>query len=364
MTSSNLTIVQNINYDARGQRTLVEYGNGVSTTNGYDKDTFNLKRVRTKRNRPRKDVMQDLFCFYDAMNNITQIRDDAQQTIYFRNQRVDPTANYTYDPEYRLIAASGREHLGQSAGRKNEPGAPGPWNSIQTRLEHPEDSNAMGRYLETYSYDNFGNIISIRHQGSDPSNPGWTRNYTYSSPSQIEPGKFNNRLNPTSVNSQTETYRYDGLEGMHGNITKMPHLSIMAWNYRDQLRATSRQIIITGDIPETTWYIYNASSQRVRKITERQNPQGKEPVKLEETTYLGLNDMYREYGGNGNVSSRKDAISIIDDKKRVAVIGTQFIPNYGNGTGPSLPLRLIRYQVSTRIGLDAMLLTNSPGDVP
>ena len=50
------------------------------------------------------------------MGNITHIRDDAQQTIYFRNKRVEPSADYTYDALYRLIEATGREHLGQVGG--------------------------------------------------------------------------------------------------------------------------------------------------------------------------------------------------------------------------------------------------------
>ena len=44
--------------------------------------------------------------------------DDAQQTIFFRNQRVEPSADYTYDAIYRLIEATGREHLGQVGGSR------------------------------------------------------------------------------------------------------------------------------------------------------------------------------------------------------------------------------------------------------
>ncbi|KAK6330099.1 hypothetical protein TWF718_003527 [Orbilia javanica] len=343
------TIVQNINYDAKGQRVLIERGNGATTTYEYDKNTFNLTKVRTKRRGPGGDTMQDLFYFYDATNNIVRVRDDYQQTIYFRNQRVDPNTDYTYDPVYRLIVASGREHLGQSAGRKNALSAPGPWNSLQTRLDHPGDGNAVGRYLETYSYDSVGNILSLQHQGSDPGSPGWTQTYAYSSPSQIEPGKINNRLSSTSIGSQTETYSYYGLEGVHGNMTKMPHLSMMSWNYRDQLHATSRQIINTGDIPETTWYVYNASGQRVRKVTDRQTPKGQEPAKLKEVIYLGLNEMYRRYTTNGDVTHAKDTISIMDDKKRVAMIEARVDSGNGGGGGSSLPPRLIRYQFSNHL---------------
>jgi hypothetical protein len=57
--------------------------------------------------------LQNLHYTYDPPGNITHIQDDGQQTIYFRNQRVEPSNDYTYDALYRLIQAEGREHLGQ-----------------------------------------------------------------------------------------------------------------------------------------------------------------------------------------------------------------------------------------------------------
>ena len=58
--------------------------------------------------------LQNLHYTYDPAGNITHIQDDAQQTIYFRNKRVEPSNDYTYDALYRLIEATGREHLGQA----------------------------------------------------------------------------------------------------------------------------------------------------------------------------------------------------------------------------------------------------------
>ena len=54
---------------------------------------------------------------YDPMGNITAIEDAAQQTIYFSNQVVTANADYTYDAIYRLISATGREHIGQLSSR-------------------------------------------------------------------------------------------------------------------------------------------------------------------------------------------------------------------------------------------------------
>ena len=86
--------------------------------------------------------MQNLHYTYDPAGNITHIRDDAQQTIYFRNKRVEPSADYTYDAVYRLIEATGREHLGQAGGRAD---SPIPTTTRRaSACSHPGDGNAMG----------------------------------------------------------------------------------------------------------------------------------------------------------------------------------------------------------------------------
>ena len=133
----------------------------------------------TARNRPAGwpgCQVQNLHYTYDPAGNITHIQDDAQQTIYFRNQRVEPSADYTYDAIYRLIEATGREHLGQVGGSRRP--APGTTSSASS-LPHPGDGNAMGSYTERYVYDAVGNFLQMQHRGSDPANAGWTRAYAY-----------------------------------------------------------------------------------------------------------------------------------------------------------------------------------------
>jgi hypothetical protein len=180
--------VRNIDYDAKGQRQRIDYGNGASTFYDYDPLTFRLVHLLTQRNAvafsddcpqplpagwPGCQV-QNLHYTYDPAGNITHIRDDAQQTIYFRRKRVEPSAEYTYDAIYRLIEATGREHLGQI----REPPIPHSYNDApRVGLLHPADGNAMGLYLERYVYDMVGNFLSMQHRGSDPDHPGWTRAY-------------------------------------------------------------------------------------------------------------------------------------------------------------------------------------------
>ncbi len=79
--------VTDIDYNAKGQRTLIDYGNGVRTTYEYDPLTFRLTRLTTTRptglnglaTQLFKDAgtVQDLNYTYDPAGNITRIADDA-----------------------------------------------------------------------------------------------------------------------------------------------------------------------------------------------------------------------------------------------------------------------------------------------
>src|SRR5260370_23881260 len=109
--------VTNIDYNAKGQRTLIQFGHAATqTAYAYDPFTFRMTNLTTTRPGAavHQQVVQDLFYSYDPSGNITHIQDDAdiQNAVFFRNQRVEPSADYTYDAIYRLILATGREQLG------------------------------------------------------------------------------------------------------------------------------------------------------------------------------------------------------------------------------------------------------------
>lgn len=331
--------VKNIDYNAKGQRELIEYGNGVKTAYSYDALTFRLTHLQTLRG---SESLQDLSYTYDPVGNITYIRDDAQQIIYFMNQRVEPSADYTYDAIYRLIEATGREHLGQIGGVLNAPTAPDAFNGFQTRLNHPGDGNAMGTYVESYTYDRVGNFLSMQHRGSDPAQSSWTRAYAYDEASLIEPSKKSNRLSSTTVgNGAPEVYPYDA----HGNMTAMSHLPLMQWDFHDQLQATAQQVVNSGT-PETTWYVYDAAGQRVRKITDNSAIAGQPPSRKTERIYLGGFEIHREYGSNGSTVTLERETLHIMDKQRIALVETR---TQDQGNDPAPP-QLIRYQLGNHLG--------------
>ncbi len=87
------SFVADIDYNAKGQRELIEYGNGVQTTYDYDPLTFRLINLKTTRDSD--GDLQNLSYTFDPAGNITSIKDAAQQTIFFANTQITPDADYT-----------------------------------------------------------------------------------------------------------------------------------------------------------------------------------------------------------------------------------------------------------------------------
>jgi len=327
--------VNGISYDAKGQRTQIDYGNGASTHYEYDEKTFRLTTLRTTRASDGAEL-QDLSYTYDPVGNITAIRDDAQQTIYFKNQVVTPRAEYEYDAIYRLLRATGREHLGQTGGQPNAPRPPGYDDSFWTNLPHPGDGQAMGNYTERYEYDEVGNILKMIHATASGN---WTRNYQYDQGS--------NRLLLTSNPAGSLTDKYD--HDAHGNMIRMPHLPLMNWDFKDQLYATSRQVVNDDDPPEMTWYVYDSGGQRVRKVTERQATAEQAITRKAERMYFGQFEIYREYGSSdSSVKLERETLHIMDDKLRIVLVETKTGDVTVNAS--TLSDCVIRYQFSNHLG--------------
>jgi RHS repeat-associated protein len=333
-----------INYDAKGQRTICCYADGLETTYGYDEKTFRLDHLKTTRaaletGRSAKifkhpNTIQDLRYTYDPVGNITRIQDYALRTVFHANKQIDATCEYTYDAVYRLIEATGREHIGQSA--------------FNFFPEHGDDRDypfegaaqltdlqALHRYTEFYSYDPAGNFLRMLHRAA---NRNWTRTYSYGEASLLEPRKHSNRLTETAAQTcpcAPERYSYDA----HGNITRMPHLPSMEWNYKDQLGATSRQVVKSGE-PETTYYVYDASGQRARKVTESEC--GK---RSSERLYVGGFELFREFSG-GEDALERETLHVMDDKQRIALVETKTITG---GDAIQAPTPQQRYQLANHL---------------
>jgi RHS repeat-associated protein len=352
--------VKNVEYNAKGQRKRIDYKNGVITLYDYDEQTFRLAHLVTLRdaasfpddcpgsppNGWEGCQVQNLHYIYDPVGNITKIRDDSQQSIFFRHKRVEPSAEYTYDAIYRLIEARGREHLGQVGGCP----IPHSHNDVpRVGLLHPNDGNAMGTYKENYAYDAVGNLLEVHHNSiSHPTCPDWSRRYNYTETSLIEDGtggtpfKTSNRLSSTSIGNDNspilEQYEYDP----HGNMTRMPHLGgahpdpNIRWDYLDQLCQTD----LGGG--GTAYYVYGVSGQRIRKVWQ------KSLGLTEERIYLGGFEIFRRRtGAEGIVTLERQTLHIMDDQQRIALVETRTFDSTGDDPAPQ---QLIRYQLGNHLG--------------
>ncbi len=307
--------VTDINYDAKGQRERCAYSNGAVTSYTYDPFTFRLRRLETLRG---GEPVQDLTYTYDATGNITDIGDAAQQTVFFAGQVVTPTAEYVYDPLYRLISATGREHasIGTQPDHAEPPMRPVP---------HPNDGQALRLYTETYTYDQVGNILTLAHQAGPTGS--WTRRYSYADDS--------NRLLAHSVPGDpngtfTATFDHDA----HGSMTSMPHLVSLTWDFDDHLASVD----LGGG--GTAYYTYDAAGQRTRKVIERNGGL------VEERIYLSGFELYRRRH-NGGLIFERETVHLTDDTRRIALFETTTV----DANDPTLVVApRQRYQLDNHLG--------------
>jgi RHS repeat-associated protein len=319
--------VSAIAYDAKAQRQQLTYGNGAITKYSYDPLTFRLTELQSTRPGG-GGSLQQLTYTYDPAGNVTHVHDAAQQTIFFDNQVVTPDGDYTYDPIYRLVQAEGREHIGQSAGEPI-----GPSDLARVAVPLPSDAQAMRNYTQRYAYDAVGNIEELAHIASGG---GFKRVFAYDEPTAPP---ANNQLTSSTVGGTREPYAYDA----NGNVEAMPHLSLLRWDWNNQLEATATQIVGEGT-PATTYYRYDAGGTRVRKVTDNQNG-----ARTKQRVYLGPYEIYREYGATGAVTLERRTLHIAGAGGRICLLETTTL-DAGEPQVAEKPATLTRYQLGNLLG--------------
>lgn len=334
-------------YDAKGQRQFAHYGNEVFARYFYDPQTFRLINLLTYKNGddPATQSLQNLKYTYDPAGNITQIRDDAQQTHYFSNAVVKPEGLYAYDALYQLVRASGREHAGQV----NDTIPSYSDLAIVPQLPHVNDNTAVRNYTETYEYDLLGNITKMQHSTTGPTG-NWTQHYRYAY--EDDPNNTTNRLARSSLPGDADNGPYSALYSydLYGNMAQMPNITSLAWNFLDQLQ----HVDLGGG--GNAYYVYGAGRQRVRKVIERQGGLRVERI------YLGSVEIYRERQGANAPHFERYTLHIADNVGRIAQVDIKTRDD--NNSDPANPLNtpLIRYQYGNHLG-SAILETDEVGQV-
>lgn len=321
-------LITDIDYNERGERTRIAHGNGVQVTYEYDPITLRLARLETRRG---ADALQSLSYTYDPVGNITRIQDTANDRVFHNQECVDAGSEYLYDPTYRLIAAAGREHRGGDGQVDSDRGS-------RTVTTLPADGQALRNYVETYRYDDVGNLLGVRHhRGRDLAQPGqvvWNRRYQYSPNSNrllatSVPADPAGLLDHTSTPDYSARYTYDA----HGSMTSMPHLAGMSYDHRDRLRGVD----LGGG--GRAFYTYDVAGGRIRKVWE------KSPGLVEERIYLGGFEIFRRRNG-GQVTLERESLHVMDGAQRLALVETR---TRLQGSDPT-PRQLIRYQYGDHLG--------------
>jgi len=299
----------NIEYDAKGQRSYVEYGNGTYTRYTYDTSTFRLNRLLT--HDANHVALQDLNYTYDAVGNIIWKKDYCVPVLFYSNQMIQDDNTYTYDALYRLTSATGREAIASAVFSSDDNYDDAPY-----KKQHDTGINnnmAMQNYKQTYIYDAVGNILEFKHGANLGS---YTRNYIYANPT-------NNRLTQTSIGSNppSSIYNYN-YHLKHGFLTDLPHLPLMEWNFKEELVASSKQNVGGSTIPEITYYQYDSNGKRLRKITENDS-NNTPPVKKNQRIYIEGYEFYENFSGGHST----ETLSLIDQGQRFVMMESSTDPN-------------------------------------
>lgn len=182
MTENPTLFIKNVDYNASGQMTKVEYGNGDVTT--YTYNSLNLRLTRLYTVNSLAQPVQDLNYTYDSAGNILSITDNvntADQTFKYDElnrlvEAVNPnpgsygTKAYTYDKIGNIAAKDGKTYFyGGTSGGPHAVTAL----SDGTAFTYDADGNMVTKteggaagVTTNYKYDSENRLIEVKKGGS------------------------------------------------------------------------------------------------------------------------------------------------------------------------------------------------------
>lgn len=261
--------------------------------------------------------------------------DASEQTKYFQNTRIEPKRDYTCNAIGQLISASGRALLPST-------GILSPCNATtgMNPTKGVVDSQQVYQYLESYEYDLAGNIEKTTHAAvNQPKASQWTCRYLYDSPSRFSTDskvQMSNHLTGTVSGSLPEEYGYSDDGGQVGCMTSLPQYSQLSWNF-ENLLGSSSTLWTKDDPPQTTYYVYDYSGKRIRKVTESFAKAGSPTRKERDTLYLDGLEIQLKFIAN-DMSQRM--ITHVTGHKLLALVesatGEKTLPRYQIGDNMEL----------------------------
>lgn len=333
-----ITYIKAIDYNEKGQKERVLLGNDVCTRFYYDDKTFRLIRIKSQRQNG--GILRDWRYTFDPVGNITSIEDKNSSAVFFDNQKVTATLEYTYDALYRLEEAKGRENIGLT-----NFGSCDNWQDQAFLHEFKNgDPLFVQNYVQSYRYDAVGNLLEMKHRSAGNN---WTRRYEYE--------EDNNRLNSICIGKRDRPANYTNYRhhAQHGYLLELPHLEKIGWNFKEQVVLTCRQRCSNNNTPVITYYQYDGNGHRLRKITETPSAAGKSAVKKEERIYMDEYEIYKKHTGP-HAGLERVGLSLMDEDDRCVMIETR------NDVNDGTEKQLVRYQLHNHLGSTSIELDGTP----
>ncbi len=205
-------VVEESQYNERGQLVSYVHGNGVVTSREYDPDIERLTRVFTRLPGTTEVRFQDLQYSYDPVGNPTQIEDGLAGNAFKANQIIPNTRTFRYDPRYRLTGATGKKHATITQKSTNA-------------LVPSPDPNDYDPYDYVYSYDEVGNFTRNDEYATNI-------NYKDGGTGRIDLFNGDNGEAGTFTAPDVGNFTYDD----NGNTLKTPRHSELGYTFDNQPR--------------------------------------------------------------------------------------------------------------------------------
>jgi RHS repeat-associated protein len=390
--------VRRIAYNAKGQRSLIAYGNGILTRYAYEPATFRLARLRTERYTASDTdplhlqfqgaPLQDIAYWFDLAGNILGMLDvtpgsgvtNNPEAIFndspLREQLSAGDALircFEYDPLYRLTSATGREATNIGSPRPWTDEARNGYNSGKHGTANQDNApNLTALYWEEYAYDPAGNMLNLRHSqnvqsgGSAGWQVQWSRRFGMEgrSPDQWRREAAEHLsgdwLNPPSNRlthvedrssggatppSVPQSHFYDANGNMVGEHTER-HFE---WDHADGMKVFRNQVA-TSQPTIYALYLYDSGGQRVKKLVVKGND-------FSTTTYLGAAfEHHAQQSLNGSSRQENCSLHVMDDKSRIAIVRVG--PAFDDDGAKDHP---VQYHLGDHLGSSVLVVSGEGG---
>lgn len=312
-------IVRALVYSAGGLKASEEHGNGVLTTSTYEASTQRLVGIKTERPAGHPSgarLLQDLRYEYDPVGNVLGVRNEAEATRFWRNQKVSAQNGFVYDSAYQLVESKGRE-MANSRQQNN--------GRLPPLVPIPPDNSIYTLYTRIYSYDRGGNLTQVRHIAPVTDN-SYTIDITVSS-----------RTNRAVLNALTQKPdEVDALFDAGGHQLQFQQGQQLTWTVRGELLQVGDETASSQE-----HYRYDSGGMRLRKLNVQHTY--KEALTLSVTYLPGL-ELRTTHEGESLTEYLHTVVVAEDGRTQVRVL------HWETGRPADISDNQVRYSYDNLIG--------------